>query len=100
MRPHPALAVTLAALILVEGCSALREIPREQLADQPEQKDVVVQLRSGEKREFDTARFGPDSLWGFRRSEDSGDIPELSTTPIVTRAQPTKRGSCRNPTVS
>ncbi|MFI5370055.1 MAG: hypothetical protein ACHQ52_00760 [Candidatus Eisenbacteria bacterium] len=82
MRPHPAFATALAALMLIEGCSVLTELPREGLADQPEQRDVVVEMRSGEKREFDSARFGPDSLWGFRRSEDSGDVPELSTTAL------------------
>jgi hypothetical protein len=82
VRPHPALAATLSALLLLQGCSSLREIPRDELADQPEQRDVIVQLKNGEKREFDSARFGPDSLWGFRESEESGDIPELSTTAL------------------
>ena len=82
MRPHPTLAATVSALLLLQGCSSMREIPRDQLADEPEQRDVVVQLKNGEKREFDSARFGPDSLWGFRESEESGDIPELSTTAL------------------
>ena len=82
MRLHPALPATVSALLLLQGCSAMREIPRDQLADQPEQRDVVVQLKNGEKREFDSARFGPDSLWGFRQSEESGDLPELNTTAL------------------
>ena len=82
MRPHPALAVTLSALVLLPACSTLHEIPREELADQPETRDVVVQMKNGERRAFDTARFGPDSLWGFNLSEESGDVPELSTTPM------------------
>jgi len=80
VRPHPALAVTFSALLLLPSCSTLREIPRDQLADQPEQRDVVVQMKNGERRAFDSARFGPDSLWGFRPSEESGDLPEVSTT--------------------
>src|SRR5215831_12259211 len=82
VRPHPALAVTLSALVLLPACSTLHEIPREELADQPETRDVVVQMKNGERRAFDTARFGPDSLWGFNLSEESGDVPELSTTPM------------------
>jgi hypothetical protein len=82
VRPHPAWAVTLSTLLLLQGCSTLREIPRSELADEPEQRDVVVQMKNGERRAFDSARFGPDSLWGFRQSEESGDLPELSTTPI------------------
>jgi hypothetical protein len=82
VRPHPAMALTLSTLLLLSGCSTLREIPRDELADQPEQKDVVVQMKNGERRAFDSARFGPDSLWGFNQSEESGDVPELTTTPM------------------
>jgi hypothetical protein len=76
------LAVALSALVLLPACSSLHEIPREELADQPETRDVVVQMKNGERRAFDSARFGPDSLWGYNQSEESGDVPELSTTPM------------------
>jgi hypothetical protein len=82
LRPHSVIAVALLAATLAEGCSSLREIPRGQLADLPEQRDVVVDLRNGAHFDFESARFSADSLWGFRRSETETDIPELSTTPM------------------
>lgn len=83
MRPNPAIAAVLLFVLGLDGCSAMREIPPGDLAELPEQRDVRVELRSGQVFEFDQARFGPDSLWGYQRTEQDGDIPESSTTPLA-----------------
>jgi hypothetical protein len=83
LRTRRVIAALLTTCLALESCSSLREIPRNELADLPEQRDVSVEMRNGLHYEFDTARFGPDSLWGFVRSDTSGGIPELSTTPLA-----------------
>ena len=83
LHPNRLLAALLAGAIALDGCSAVREIPRAQLSDQPDQRDVVVDMRNGLHYEFDSARFGADSLWGYKRSEDEGDLAEVSTTPLA-----------------
>lgn len=84
MRPSPAIAMWLLVCLSMEGCSAARELPRSELADLPEQRDVTVEMRNGQRLDFDTARFGADSLWGFRHGSegDSSSVVELSTTAL------------------
>ncbi len=83
MRPRRVLAGFLAGALTLQSCSSLREIPRAQLADMPESRDVSVEMRNGLHYEFDSARFGPDSLWGYVRSDSEGTVTELSTTPLA-----------------
>jgi hypothetical protein len=77
------IAALLVTTLGLESCSSLREIPRAELADLPEQRDVEVETRGGIHYEFDSARFGPDSLWGFVRADTGGTVTELATTPLA-----------------
>lgn len=60
-------------LPLWSGCTALRELPRDQYAVRPERAHVVVHTREGARQDFDLARFSADSLTGYLRSR--GDDP-------------------------
>ena len=55
-------------LPLWSGCTALRELPRDQYAVRPERAHVVVHTREGARHDFDLARFSADSLTGYQRS--------------------------------
>ena len=51
------------------GCTALRELPRGEYAAQVERKNVRIETAEGLRYEFDYARFGEDTLTGFKRRE-------------------------------
>ena len=75
-------AVRIAAsvlLLLANGCTSLREIPRSDYAARPERKDVRVHTRDGLVYEFDYARVHDDSLTGFRRRDVEGRFDEYAS---------------------
>jgi hypothetical protein len=77
MQARRATRLGTAALWLVAGgCTALREVPRDQYAVRPERRDISVVTRDSLKYQFDVARFQADTLTGFRRREVEGPIDE------------------------
>ena len=70
--------ITLAAA----GCTALRDIPRDQFAARPERKNVHVETRDGLVYEFDYIRLQGDSLIGFRRRDVEASVDEFATVPM------------------
>ena len=62
----------LAAWLLACGCTALREIPREQYALSSERKHVRVETAEGLRYDFDYVSFAADSLTGYRRRDVEG----------------------------
>ena len=82
MRPYRGIAAGLAALTLMNGCTAMRELPRSEYASLPERRDVVVNTRDGKHVEFDSAHFGPDTLIGYHRREDETEFADYEGRPI------------------
>ena len=79
-RPCRALCVGLGLLWLAgSGCTALREVPRDQLGARPERKDVRLATRDGRVYEFDFVRIGGDTLVGYRRRDVEGPIEDYAT---------------------
>ncbi len=79
-RPRRALRVGLGLLWLAgSGCTALREVPRDQLGARAERKDVRLVTRDGRVYEFDFIRIGGDTLVGYRRRDVEGPIEDYAT---------------------
>ncbi|HTM57609.1 MAG TPA: hypothetical protein VL123_04265 [Candidatus Udaeobacter sp.] len=70
--------MTLAAT----GCTALRDIPRDQFGARPERKNVHIETRDGLVYEFDYVRLQGDSLVGFRRRDVEASVDEFATVPM------------------
>ena len=70
--------ITLAAT----GCTALRDIPRDQFGARPERKNVHIETRDGLVYEFDYVRLQGDSLVGFRRRDVEASVDEFATVPM------------------
>ena len=51
------------------GCSAMRELPRDQYAGQPERRNVRIETQGGESIEFDRVKVSADSLVGLRQKQ-------------------------------
>ena len=64
------------------GCTALREIPRDQFGTRAERKDVHVETRDGLVYEFDFVRVRADSLVGYHRRDAEGAFDEFATVPL------------------
>jgi hypothetical protein len=64
------------------GCTALRDIPRDQFGTRDERKDVRVETRDGLVYEFDYVRVHADSLVGYRRSDLEGSVEDFVTVPM------------------
>ncbi len=64
------------------GCTTLREIPRNAYAAAEQRKDITVDTREGLHYEFDYARFGSDTLTGFRQRDTEGKFEEYATLAI------------------
>ena len=71
LRSRAMSAVVLAAWLVMNGCTTLREIPRADFATRSERKGVRVETRDGLVYEFDYATFDPDSLTGYRNRADA-----------------------------
>ena len=75
--------VGVALLWLVEsGCTALREVPRNQIGARPERKDVRLITREGLVYEFDFVRVEGDTMVGYRRRDVEGPIEEYATLKV------------------
>ena len=61
------------------GCTALREIPREEYVSRVSRRPVRVETREGLHYELDSARIEADTLVGFRRRDVEGPIEEFDT---------------------
>lgn len=59
-------------LLVANGCTSLREIPRSDYASVSERKNVRLVTRDGLEYEFDFARFSSDSMTGFRQQPIEG----------------------------
>lgn len=79
---HRALRTVLALVLILPGCTALREVPRDQYAVKIERKNVRVETREGLRYQFDWARFGADTLTGFHRRDTGGSFEELDQLAI------------------
>ena len=80
---RPARLVLCGLVLLANGCTSLREIPRGEYAAQPERRDVRIHTRDGLVYEFDYARVQGDSLIGFRRREVEGSFDEFGTARVA-----------------
>ena len=63
-------AAVLALLLAANGCTALREIPRNDYDHVHERHGVRVETRDGLVYDFDYASFTTDSLTGYRSRGD------------------------------
>ena len=81
MRSSRAQSVAVLALLLAaNGCTALREIPRNDYDHVHERHGVRVETRDGLVYEFDYASFTSDSLTGYRsRNEMDGPVDQTVT---------------------
>ncbi len=75
--------VATAAWIVASGCTTLREIPRAEYAAREERRHVAVDTGEGLHYEFDYARFGSDTLVGYRRRDTEGAFEEYDSLPIA-----------------
>ena len=53
------------AMLLANGCTALKELPRSEYATQEERRDVVVESVDGERMEFESIQVRGDTLTGW-----------------------------------
>jgi hypothetical protein len=78
--PRRAVRIGVAVLWLAgSGCTALREVPRNQIGARPERKDVRLVTREGLVYEFDFIRVEGDTMVGYRRRDVEGPIEEYAT---------------------
>lgn len=61
------------------GCTALREIPRNEYGIRPERRDVRLITREGLTYDFDVVRVEGDTLFGYRHKEVEGPIEEFAS---------------------
>lgn len=81
MRFHRGLRVAVCGLYLVtsSGCTSLREVPRGEYAALPEREHVRVVTRDGLLYQFDYARFGADTVVGFKQRDTGSRVEEYAT---------------------
>ena len=63
-------------LLLANGCTALRNLPRSEYAAEEERRDVVVEVADGERVEFESVKVEGDTLTGWRERKDPEPEPE------------------------
>jgi hypothetical protein len=77
-RSRAECAAVLALLLAANGCTALREIPRNDYDQVPERHGVRVETRDGLVYDFDYASFTTDSLTGYRnRGDVEGPVEQV-----------------------
>jgi hypothetical protein len=77
-------AAVLAAWLLSNGCTTMRELPRTDYASEPQRKGVHVETRDGLSYDFDYATYDPDSLTGYHtRSEVDGPLDEVAVVHVA-----------------
>jgi len=72
----------LAAWMAGTGCTALREIPRQDYVERVPKQIVHVLARNGTNYELETARVEADTLVGFLRHGVEGPIEEFETVRV------------------
>ena len=83
---HPMRGLRVLATVVwltTSSCSALREIPRAEYAARAERRNVVVDTSEGLHYTFEFARFGSDTLTGYRRRDTEGAFEEYDSLPIA-----------------
>ena len=66
------------AMLLANGCTALRELPRSEYAAQEERRDVVVESTDGERMEFESIQVRGDTLTGWtEKKPDEKEEPPV-----------------------
>jgi hypothetical protein len=74
----------LCCYLLTSGCTVMREIPRTELAAQPERKGVRVMTRDSLLYTFEYATFDGDSLTGYHdRADLEGIVGEVAVHRIA-----------------
>ena len=77
-------SVMLAAWLLVNGCTTMREIPRTDYGQIPAGRNVRVETKDGLVYDFDYATVSGDSLSGVRvRNDIEGAVDEAVTFQIA-----------------
>jgi len=76
------LRMGVAVCLGATGCATMRELPRAEYAAREERKGVTVDTREGLHYRFDYARFGPDTLVGYRLRNAEGPLEEYDTVAI------------------
>ena len=84
MRFHRGLRVAVCGLYLVtsSGCTSLREVPRGEYAALPQREHVRVVTRDGLLYQFDFAKFGADTITGYRQRDTEGRVEEYATLEV------------------
>src|SRR5215813_9551523 len=83
MQHEGTLRITVALIVLVApGCTALRELPRDQYAVKNERQNVRVDTQEGLHYEFESVRFAPDTLFGEHRKDSEGQFDEFDELAI------------------
>lgn len=74
----------LTAWMLASGCTTMREIPRSDYGQIPDDRNVRVETREGLVYDFDYATIAGDSLTGVRHRNDlEGPVDETVTFRIA-----------------
>jgi hypothetical protein len=77
-RSRAECAAVLALLLAANGCTSLREIPRNDYGQIHERHGVRVETRDGLVYDFDYASFTTDSLTGYRnRGDVEGPVDQM-----------------------
>ncbi len=74
--------VTALVLLAGTGCTALREIPRDEYVSRVPGRAVRVLTTTGLRYEFDGARVEGDTLTGVTRRDVEGPIDEYDTVEL------------------
>lgn len=86
MNPATSFRRAAALLCLAAcGCSAMRELPRDEYARQAERRNVRVETSTGESLQFDRVKVSTDTLTGLRQKEVEGAFDEYEqvTMPLA-----------------
>ncbi len=86
------------AMLLANGCTALKELPRTEYAAQAERRDVVIESDSGEKLEFESIKVQGDTLTGW--SEKKADDKPRNDDPPVRSEEGTQPTEPTQPSLS
>jgi len=65
------------------GCTALRDIPRNDFTGRDERKDVRIETSDGLVYEFDFVKVRDDSLVGYKRRDVEGPVDDYATVPLA-----------------
>jgi len=69
----------LSCWLLGSGCSTLREIPTNHIADHERRRDVRVEMTDGRVFEFDEVHVKGDTLTGYKQLDTEGSVNDFAT---------------------